>query len=450
MRNCSDRGGEITPARDVGLVVHAAELEKMKTAIAMPLLSPLLAVIPAEQALLLLILVIGVVLVLALLVKAGLEGLGLPPLIGYIALGVLMHGLDQTLQLFTPVEREVLAFLGEIGIISLLFRVGLESNLEELIQQLRRASLIWLGDIAVSGTLGFLVTYFGLQQDLMPSLFVGTAMTATSVGISVSLWKDAQALRSPNGELMLDIAEMDDISAVIIMALLFAIVPVLRANPEAALLPVLGQTIAVFCVKAVVFGASCFVFSRYAEQPVTRFFERLGPPPEPMIMVTCIGLITASLAGLLGFSVAIGAFFAGLVFSRDPEAVKLDASFDAFYATFVPFFFIGIGLQVDFGLMLMALPLGLVLLGAAILGKLIGVGLPTWLLAGSTSALLVGISMVPRAEIAMIVMQHGLQMGEWAVPPPLFAAMVLVSAVTTVLVPLGLRPLLQRWPQTEG
>lgn len=105
---------------------------------------------PAEQALLLLILLVGAILVLAILVKAGLEHIGVPALVGYIALGLLLRVADQRWQLFADGEREVLEFLADIGIISLLFRMGLESKLDELIHQLRRASIVWLGNILVS------------------------------------------------------------------------------------------------------------------------------------------------------------------------------------------------------------------------------------------------------------------------------------------------------------
>jgi Kef-type K+ transport system membrane component KefB len=365
-------------------------------------------------------------------------------------LGLLVNAAEQKWHLFSAGELEVFEFLADIGIICLLFRVGLESKLAELIGQLRRASIVWLGNVSLSGLLGFFTAYFFLQLEMIPSLFVGTAMTATSVGISVGIWREAKAINSPNGELMLDVAEMDDISAVILMALLFAVAPVLRSQPDATLLPVLVNTATAFFFKALVFGAFCFLFSRYGEQSLTSFFQRLEPPPDSTIMVAGVGFIIAALAGLLGFSVAIGAFFAGLVFCRDPDAIKIDASFDTFYELFVPFFFLGIGLKIDLDALATALDLGIILLIVAVVGKVVGVAIPVLKLAEPRSAILLGISMVPRAEIMMIVMQHGLQLGEWAVPVRVFAAMVLVSAATTIVVPLVLRPLLRQWPQTEG
>jgi Kef-type K+ transport system membrane component KefB len=168
-----------------------------------------------------------------------------------------------------------------------------------------------------------------------------------------------------------------------------------------------------------------------------------------MLEVVGISFIIAALSEILGFSFAIGGFFAGLVFSRDPEAVKIDASFESLYDLFTPFFFIGIGLQIEPDALISAVGIGLVLLVAAVLGKVIGTIAPAVWRTSWTGAVLLGISLVPRAEITTIVMERGLQLGEWAVPPKVFAAMVLVVTVTSIVAPLLLRHLLQKWPQTQ-
>ena len=101
-------------------------------------------------------------------------------------------------------------------------------------------------------------------------------------------------------------------------------------------------------------------------------------------------------------------------------------------------------------LLVVALGLGLVLLLGAFLGKTIGTGAPTWVVLGGSGAVLVGLSMVPRAEIAMIVMEQGLELGSWAVPSEAYAAMVMMSAATCIFSPLAVRHLLKRWPQPQG
>jgi Kef-type K+ transport system membrane component KefB len=124
--------------------------------------------------------------------------------------------------------------------------------------------LVWLGDVLVSGGLGFFTAYELLKLELIPSLFIATAMTATSVGILVAVWQEANQIHSFNGEVMIDIAEMDDISAVILMALLFTVAPRLQNHPEiSVLLPILGKSIGIFFLKAIIFGTFCFFFSLF-------------------------------------------------------------------------------------------------------------------------------------------------------------------------------------------
>ena len=149
-------------------------------------------------------------------------------------------------------------------------------------------------------------------------------------------------------------------------------------------------------------------------------------------------------AGALGFSLAIGAFFGGLAFSRDPEAVKLDAYFDPLYDFFTPFFFIGIGMRVDPSSLGAALPLGLFLFLVAVGGKLLGAGGGSLIALRPRGAALLGLSMVPRAEIAMVIAQYGMLLGSWAVSEKLFSAMVIVSLLTCLVAPIGIRAQLRR------
>jgi Kef-type K+ transport system membrane component KefB len=93
-----------------------------------------------------------------------------------------------------------------------------------------------------------------------------------------------------------------------------------------------------------------------------------------------IGFIIAAIAGFLVFSVAIGAFCAGLVFSRDQKAVKMEASFIPLYEFFTPFFFITIGLDIEITSLTRSIPLALVLLAAAVIGKMLANGIPLWIL----------------------------------------------------------------------
>jgi Kef-type K+ transport system membrane component KefB len=96
------------------------------------------------------------------------------------------------------------------------------------------------------------------------------------------------------------------------------------------------------------------------------------------------------------------------------------------------------------------LGIGGALLVVAIIGKLVGTSGPAMLTTGRAGSLLISISMVPRAEIALVIMQRGINLGEWAVPSQVFSGMVVVIVVTTLVSPIILRVLLKRWPQTSG
>lgn len=395
------------------------------------------------------VLLIGMTIVLSKLLKAGLDRLGVPALVGYLLLGFLLRLVGTHRGLLSADVLEVYAFLAQLGIIVLLFRVGLDSKVRGLVRQAGQASMIWAGNIVISGALGYVTAFWLLDLGVITSLIIATAMTATSVGITVGTWQEAQAINSPHGELLLDVAEMDDISGIVLLALLVGVLPVWRSDHVAALLPIALRISLLLLLKLLAFGAVCVLLSLYAET-LTRFFRQLEPPPDPMLLVTGIGIIIAAAAELLGFSVAIGAFFAGLVFSRDPQTVKMEVSFEPIYALLSPFFFVGIGLQLEPGMVTTALGPGAILLGAAVMGKILGTSGPALRLMAWPPALLLGISMIPRAEIAMIILQKGLQLGDWAVPSQVFAAMVLVCAVTSLVTPLVLHPLLRWWPQTPG
>jgi len=396
------------------------------------------------------LLLVGALLLASLLLKGALRRPGIPPLVGYLLLGLLLSAVDWRWGLLSSGAREALEFLGGVGIVVLLFRVGLESNVRGLAAQLPRAGRVWLGDVLVSGGLGYVAARYALGAALVPSLFVAAALMATSVSISVSVWEEAGALGSRNGELLLDVAEADDISSVVAMVLLFAAVPVLAGRAGGALGPALASAAAGLGLKALAFAAGCLVFARYLERPMTALFRRLTDTPDPVIVMAGAGLAIASLAGALGLSLAVGALLAGLLYSRDPEAVRMEPSFRMLYDLFTPFFFIGVGLLIEPGVLGQGLLAGGLLLVPAVVGKVVGAGFPALLEIGWSGGALIGVSMIPRAEIAMIVAGHGRALGDWAVPPEIFAGLMAVALASALLTPPVLRLLLARWPQPGG
>jgi len=393
------------------------------------------------------ILLVGMAVIASGLIEAGLRQLRIPAVAGYLLLGIVLSMVNDQWHFLNNPTRHAFSFLADIGVVVLLFSVGLKSHPGALARKLPQALKIWLGNMGGSALFGFIAGYYVLALPLVPSLIIATALTATSVGVSIAAWQSRQALDSDNGQLLVDVAELDDISAIALMALLFVMVPTLHQG-QAGTLSAVTSAGAEFVAKFALFIAVCYLFSRYLEPRLTRFTARLEPAPNRMLTVVGVGFVIAAFANWLGFSLAIGALFAGLVFSRDPQAIRTEKSFADIYAFATPFFFINIGLHITPALIGTGTEVGLVLLVAAAAGKFIGAGLPALLTSGVTGATLIGISMIPRAEITMIVMHKAQQLGDWAMSAELYAGMVFVALTTCIGAPLILYRLLLRWPQT--
>lgn len=384
---------------------------------------------------------LAAVLVLAPLIRAVLERVGVPAVVGFLALGVLLRLIEDRIGFLTPLFEHSLTLLADLGVVALLFRVGLRSNLAGLLAKLPTASLLWLGDVLVNFVLGYLAARYLLGLALVPALVAATALTVTSVGVSVAVWQDAGRLNTPTGQLLIDVAELDDISGILLLVLLLAVVPVLTGG-AADPLPLLAGAAGLMLAKLALFVTACYLFARHLEPQLTRFSRRIERSEAGLTLtIVGVGLAIAALAGALGFSLAIGAMFAGLAFSRDPDAVRSDRSFTALYDFFTPFFFIHIGMALAPEAMQAALLPGLVLAGVGFIGKLAGVGLPArWTGSSPRQALLLGLSMAPRAEIAMVILYQASLLGPDVVPPELYGALLVVSALTCALAPLLLRP----------
>ena len=392
-------------------------------------------------------LLVGGFIVGSFLVRAWFARIGVPSLIGFLILGFVLRLADDNLALISDPGREGLDFLARIGVFVLLFRVGLESDLHGLLSKLPRAAPIWIGNVVLSGVPAYLVSSYVLGLADLPSLFIAAALTATSVAVSAEVWREANALKSPNGETFVDVAELDDLSGVALMALLLAVAPVLASGDHAATSATLATTSAALLLKAAGFLAVCFLIARYGERHISRVLKRTSEP-DSILLVVGVGVLVAGLATLFGFSLAIGGFFAGLIFSRDPEAVKLETWFLPLHALFAPFFFIAIGLRIDPATLESAFGLGGVLLAVAVLGKIVGAAGPALATTGLAGATLIGVSMVPRAEIAMVIAQEGQDLGDWALPPEAYSALAMVSVVTCLVAPIGIRWIIRRYPRS--
>lgn len=389
-------------------------------------------------------LIIGACVAGAVFLDAFARRIHLPGLVGHVFLGFCISVADYHWQILTEEIRHAFAMLANLGLVALLFQVGLQSHPSALATKLPQAVIIWLGNMLVAGGCGFLAARYLLDLDLIPSLLITVALTATSVGVSIAPWQEAGRLGGETGALLIDVAELDDISAVALLAILMAMAPALAVGSADPWL-LAGHSLATLLGKLIGFAVLCWLFVKFCERPLLRFARRVdNHPAHFMLVVIGFGFMIAAGAEALGLSLAIGALFAGLVFGRNPEAIRTEANFEDIYVFVTPFFFINIGLKIDPGALTGAASIGIVLLVAAVVGKLVGTFLPAWMAVDRATALLLAVSMIPRAEIAMVVIDQGQEIGPQIVTGPIYAGMVFVTACTCVVAPTVLYALLSR------
>lgn len=386
------------------------------------------------------IIFVGTVILLAVATKGVLDRVRVPPLVGYLVLGFLARIVAEETGAIGTGALEALEGLGLVGVTVLLFKVGLKSNARALLDQLGRAAPIWLGNVVFSAAAGYLAAAWLLGWDTVPSIVVAIALTATSVGVTAEVWSRAGRLDTPEGELFIDAAELDDISGVVAVAALLSVLVGLPEGGEWSPAAV-ASSIGTVLVLLVAFVVAMYVFAQWVEPHATRIFESAGEPPHPMLLVVATGLVFAGVAEVMGLSAAIGAFFAGLAYSRDPVAVQDERDFEVVHDLFVPFFFVNVGLQITPTAFGGAIVPGLVLLVAAVVGKVLGNVVPAlWVASASTGGLL-AVSMIPRAEIALLVSQQAAKLGH--IPDQALSAVVFVSATTCLVAPAVLQRLLR-------
>ena len=213
---------------------------------------------------------IGMLLILSPMMKSIMVRLGAPPLIGYILFGFLVSIMNQHLSFITPDFKNTFETLAHLGVVALLFRVGLKSHTKALLAKLPDASFIWVWDVLTNLLLSFVACYYFLAQTLDTSLVIATAFSATSVAVSTTLWGEMRKLNTSTGLLLVDVAELDDLSGVLLLGMLLAIIPALQNN-ETVFLPSIGIIAVKEMITFALFITGCYLFLHYLEPAFTRF-----------------------------------------------------------------------------------------------------------------------------------------------------------------------------------
>ncbi len=357
------------------------------------------------------------------------ERLGQPAVIGELLAGVLFgpHLLGMIGHSDT---HEVLQ---ELGAIVLLFAVGLDTPLSELKAVGGRSAAVGASGIVVPFILGFgLMTVTGAETS--EALFVGTAMVATSVGVTARVLSDLGRIREPESRVVLGAAVVDDILGLLVLAVVAG-----SATGDLSIGDVVLLAALAIGFVALVGGLGASLVKR-----ATPLLDRMG---EVRVFTLALGICLAlsAAAGALNLAAIIGAFLAGMAFAETRDRYKLEERLTPVYSFLVPFFFVVTGTLVDLSVFAdpSNIALGLGVLVLAIIGKLVGCGAAAAGM-GRRSALIVGMGMVPRGEVGILVATIGLTSG--VIGPNLYGIVVVMSVATTIVVPPVLTSLFKGRP----
>jgi Na+:H+ antiporter len=361
------------------------------------------------------------------------ERVGQPGVLGELLAGVLLG--PSLLNLVHT--NELTLGIAEIGAVFLLFTVGLETKPRDLLE------VGWTAiAVAVSGVvLPFLLGLWYMKAEshnAVESIFVGAAMVATSVGITARVLADLGALATRAARVILAAAVLDDILGLLVLAVVSSL-----STGEVhylQLLTVAGEAIA-FALVMIFFGSR--VIGRF--QPHVEKL-RARNSAFALSIILCLGLSLASV--YIGMAAIVGAFLSGLAFADHSERWRLHENAHPLSEFLAPFFFVILGVQVNVhtfakpGLISMAT----IICVLAIVGKLIGCGLGSLRL-GFKDALRVGVGMIPRGEVGLIIAGVGLTLH--TISDAVYAIVLLMSIVTTLVAPPFLRMVLPRAPAIE-
>lgn len=344
---------------------------------------------------------------------------GQPAVVGELIAGVILGG--SVLGLLDPAEPTIL-LLAEVGVLILLFEIGLHTDLGSLIKVGGEATTVALVGVVLPFGLGYAVA-FALGLETIPAIVCGAALTATSIGISARTLTDLGQLETREGQIVLGAAVLDDIVGLVILSVVSSVV-----GGVALTLGGITLTTAIalgFVVAAVVLG-------RFLVPPVFRAIASA----EASVVLGVAGVVFALILGLLaeksGSAAIIGAFAAGLILHPTPQRTEIEKSATQLGHFFVPIFFASVGAAVDIGTLgdVKVLAIGAALIVVGVLGKFLAGYAPFWF-SGRKS--LIGIAMIPRGEVGLIFARMGLATG--ALTTHLYSAVAMMVLITTLITP---------------
>lgn len=398
------------------------------------------------------------------------ERFGQPGVLGELLVGVILGNMALVgFNFFEPIRQDVVVrFLAQIGVVILLFQVGLESNIRKMLKVGPQAFLVAVVGVIAPFLLGTVVVGPVLlpERSFNAHLFMGAILTATSVGITARVFHDLGQLKTHEAQIILGAAVIDDVMGLTILA----VVKAMTESGKVSLIDVVWMT-----AKAGLFLGGAIFLGQLFAPGLGRLFSKINPGiGMKLILAVSFGLIFAYVAELIGLAAIVGAFAAGLVLEpvhfrhfdapnvvsdinesinqASPEVRKNVSNVLESLARnhikeliqplgyfLVPIFFVLTGMEVRIETLfnLRILLLALAISVAAFGGKII-----SGFAAGRVRKSIVGWGMVPRGEVGLIFAATGKALGVF--PDDIFSMMVIVIMFTTILPPPILNALLKR------
>ena len=328
-----------------------------------------------------------------------------------------------------------------IGLFSLLFLTGLESDLDGLIAVGVQASTVAVTGVVLPFALGTCGLLWIFHVPLIPAVFAGAAMTATSIGITASVFSELKFLRTKEGQIVIGAAVLDDILGIVILAVVVS----LAASGTVAMGPVVQLLAA-----AAVFVVVSLVLSRTAAPAFDWLLDQLKAPGEVVVASFLVLCVSSFAAQAIGLEAALGAFAGGLILSSSRHTKAIEEAVKPLVQLFSTVFFVLIGTTLDLSVLNPLDPANRE--GLIVAAFLLVVAVVTKVVAGwtyvskePTNRLVVGLGMMPRGEVGLIFLGLGTQAK--LLTPALEAAILLMVIGTTFLAPVLLRLVISRLPE---
>ncbi len=341
------------------------------------------------------------------------------------------------------VINDEIKILGEMGAIVILFMAGLEMTPKEFLKGGKAAFTV--------GTLGVVVPFFaGLAVfqmfgfDALQSMLIATALTATSIAISIQVLSEFGKIKTPEARLIIGAAIVDDILAIAVLSVVTSI-----AGSDGGVDSIDITQIVITILQVLAFFAIMLVVAVVVIPKIItpRLWKAKGSV-EGIATASFFG--AAALAGTIGLSPIVGAFAVGMALSTTKVFEKIESYVEKIGLIFAPLFFAIIGAQVDLRAVdLNILMLSGVIIVIAIVTKLFGCGLPAMLFLKSKSGgMKVGIGMISRGEVGLIVAGVGVTAG--ILTSEVYSTIVIMVAVTTIITPIWLKLVYRKEQKNEG